>query len=137
MGPSFKLEIFTPEREFFSGECSAVTVDASDGEITVLSGHAPMIATLNVGSIKYKKDGEWTEAVNSSGFMEVRTDRVTIFALTCERPEEIDINRAEEARHRAEEALRQKQSINDYKTTKYALARAMARLKGGKSGRFM
>jgi F-type H+-transporting ATPase subunit epsilon len=74
-------------------------------------------------------DGIWKHAAISEGFIEVLPDRAVILADSCELPEEIDIKRAEEARERAEEMLRQQQSIKEYYETQAALNRAMNRLK--------
>ena len=129
MSKLFNLLILTPEREFFDGDVEAVTVETTDGKITILADHTPFIVPVLVGDIKVKKDGIWDESVNSEGFMEVNHHGVMIFVQTCEHPEEIDTRRAEEARRRAEEQLRQKQSMNEYNQSKMALARAMARLR--------
>ena len=128
----FNLKILTPEREFFSGEVEAVTANAPDGSIMILADHAPFIMPVVVGTIGIKnKEGEWESSVNSEGFMEVRHEGVLIFVQACEHPDEIDARRAEEAKKRAEEHLRQKQSMSEYKQSKIALARAMARLQIG------
>ncbi len=74
-------------------------------------------------------EGEWKYAAISEGFIEVLPDRAVILADSCELPEEIDIKRAEEARERAQEMLRQQQSIREYYETQAALNRAMNRLK--------
>jgi len=129
MAKLFNLKIYTPEREFIDGDVEAVTVSAPDGKITFLADHTPFITPVDVGVIAIKRDGKWEEAVNSEGFLEVHHKGVLIFVQSCEHPEEIDIRRAEEARRRAEEQLRQKQSTSEYKQSKIALARAMARLK--------
>ena len=79
----------------------------------------------------YKEEGsdEWIHAVVGMGFVEIVNNRVTLLVETAEKPEEIDVRRAEEAKQRAEERLRQKQSIHEYYHSRAALARAMARLK--------
>ena len=128
---TFNLKIFTPEREFFDGEVEGVSADAPDGSIMVLADHAPFIMPVVIGHIGIKQNGEWERSVSSEGFMEVRHDGVVIFVQACEHPDEIDARRAEEAQRRAEEQLRQKQSMSEYKTSKVALARAMARLQNG------
>ena len=125
----FNLKILTPEREFFEGEVEAVNLNAPDGKVEILATHTPFIMPIDVGSLSIKQNGEWSDAVNSEGFVEVRRQDVVIFVQTCERPDEIDIRRAEEARRHAEEVMRQKQSMSEYQQSKLALARAMARLK--------
>ena len=129
---TFELSIMTPERQFFSGQVEALTITGIDGKMTVLAGHAPMVASLAVGEISIKQDGVWRDAVNSEGFMEVLQDSVVVFVKACEWPEDIDMRRAEEAKHRAEERIRQRQSIWENKSSKIALARAMVRLRAGR-----
>lgn len=128
----FNLKILTPERKFFDGSVEAVTITAPDGKLTVLAGHAPLITPVKVGNISVKIDGQWKDTFNSEGFMEVHHEGALVFVQACEWPEEIDVRRAEEARSRAEEHLRQKQSMSEYRQSKLALARAMARLKATK-----
>lgn len=139
MAKLFKLNIFTPERLFFSDDVEAVDVGLPDGRAEFLAGHTPMIAPVTVTTTRIKnKDGKWIEAFSSEGFVDVRRDGVMIFVQTCEWPEEIDINRAEAARIHAEEQLRQKHSMAEYQKSKMDLARAMERLritKGRGSGR--
>ncbi len=129
MSKPFKLEILTPERQFLDCEVEAVTVTAPDGELTVLADHAPLVATMDIGSIRIKRDGQWREAFISEGFIEVKSEGTLIFTQACEWPEEIDASRALAAEKRAAERLRQKQSVTEYKQTKIALSRAMARLR--------
>ena len=125
----FNLKILTPERQFFDDEVEAVTASAPDGKVTVLADHTPFIMPVNVGTIRIKRNGVWEDSFNSEGFMEVRYEGVLIFVQACEHPDEIDARRAEEARSRAEENMRQKQSMSEYKRSRIALARAMARLR--------
>jgi len=132
MAKTFKLNIFTPEREFFSGDAEAVSLYLTDGSITVLADHMPMIAPVAICDLKIKQDGKWREAFASEGFIEVRRSGVMMFLQTCEWPEEIDIRRAEEAKSRAEELLRQKRSLSEYHQLKIELARAMERLRVSK-----
>jgi len=128
MSKLFNLKIFTPEREFFEGDVEAVSADAPDGNIMILANHAPFIMPVDIGTIRIKQDGKWDESVNTEGFLEVHKEGVLIFVQACEHPEEIDARRAEEAKKRAEEHLRQKQSMSEFRQSKIALARAMARL---------
>jgi len=134
MSKLFNLKILTPEREFFDGDVEAVTADAPDGSVMVLADHAPFIMPVSIGNICIKIDDKWESSVNSEGFMEVRRDGVVIFVQSCEHPDEIDARRAEEAKKRAIEHMRQKQSMTEYKQSKIALARAMARLQAGTGG---
>lgn len=128
MAKLFHLEIMTPERQFFDDDIESLTFSAPDGQIAVLADHVPLISPVIVGSIRIIKGNEQKEMFSSEGFVEVHRNGVLVFVQACEWPDEIDARRAEEARKRAEERMRQKQSINEYKQSKIALARAMARL---------
>ncbi|MDR3311404.1 MAG: ATP synthase F1 subunit epsilon [Oscillospiraceae bacterium] len=126
---TFELKVLTPEREFFSGSVEAASLMLSDGSVTILAEHMPMVAPVAICDLRIRQDGEWREAFASEGFIEVRRDKVLLFLQTCEWPEEIDEHRAEEAKLRAEERLRQKRSIAEYQQSRIALSRAMERLK--------
>ena len=112
---TFYLEIITPERQFYIGPAEALVLPAVDGQMGVYPGHEPAVTAVEPGELRYKADGQWEPAAVGAGF--------------AEHPEEIDRKRAEAAKERAEERLRQKQSIHEYYHSKAALARAMARLK--------
>ena len=126
---TFHLEVLTPERQFLNEQVEFVTVEACDGQLTVLAGHAPMVAPIHAGTMTIQINGEEKRAFHSPGFLEVRPDTVLVFAQTCEWPEEIDENRAKAAMERATEELRQKQSILEHRRSEMALSRAMARLR--------
>jgi F-type H+-transporting ATPase subunit epsilon len=129
MAKTFHLEIIATDRIFFSGEVEHLVITAIDGLIGIMAGHEPLVTSLPTGELKYLVNGEWKYAAISEGFIQVIPDSSIILADTCELPEEIDIKRAQEARERAEERLRQKQSIKEYYETQAALNRAMNRLK--------
>ncbi len=129
MAKLFKLTVITPEHEVFDGEVESLTVTTLDGQFAFLAGHVPIVMPLVVGSIIIKAPDETLEIFNSEGFLEIDHEGAMVFAQACETPGEIDKFRAEEARIRAEERLRQKQSMREYQNSKLALARAMARLR--------
>ena len=126
---TFYLEIITPERQFYIGPAEAIIFPAVDGEMGVYPGHEPVVTAIEPGELKFKTGGEWKPAAVGTGFAEIKPDYVILLVGFAERPEEIDLKRAEAAKQRAEERLRQKQSIHEYYHSKAALARAMARLK--------
>jgi len=130
---AFHLEIITPERIFFSGEVEELIITTPDGQRGVLPSHTPMIIAVDVGEIKIKQKEKFKSCFSAEGFLEIRPDKVVLVAQVVEWPEEIDIRRAQEAKRRSEEQLRQKQSLQEYHTTMSSLARAMARLKIKKS----
>lgn len=126
---TFYLEIITPERQFYIGPAEALVFPAVDGEMGVYPSHEPAVTAVEPGELRYKVDGKWEPAAVGAGFVEIKPDYVILLVGFAEHPEEIDRKRAEAARERAEERLRQKQSIHEYYHSKAALARAMARLK--------
>lgn len=129
MESTFKLEIVTPERNFFSGEVEMIVLKTPDGEMGILYGHLPMVVAVGIGPIKIKRNGEWLEAVLTDGFLEVKQEKTVILVDTAEWPDEVDINRARAAKERAEERLHSKISQLEYYRSQTALARALARLK--------
>ncbi|MBR0141616.1 MAG: ATP synthase F1 subunit epsilon [Ruminococcus sp.] len=129
MAKTFQLEIIATDRIFFRGECEHLVITAIDGLLGIMAGHEPLVTVLPTGELKYMVDGVWKYAAISEGFIQVMPDKAVILADSCELPEEIDIKRAEEARQRAEELMKQKQSIVEYYQTQAALNRAMNRLK--------
>ena len=129
MANKFLLEIFAADKYFFNGECEKLVFPSTDGSRGVLPGHEGMICCVTSGEIQYFTDGEWKRAIVSEGFAEIMPDFVKIFADSVETPEEIDLVRAESAKARAEERLRQQLSNRQYIHTQYALKRAMARIK--------
>ena len=129
MPTPYQIDIITPERQFFSGEIESMVMDTPDGKRGIMAGHAPMVMSVAIGQIELKIDGQWKTAFSSEGFVEVTPHGVTLMAQTVEWPEEIDARRAAEAEKRAQERLRQKQSLNEYHSTMSSLARAMARLR--------
>ena len=126
---TFYLEIITPERQFYIGPAQALVLPIVDGEMGVYAGHEPAATALEPGELRYKVDGRWERAAVGTGFAEIKPDYVILLVGFAEHPEEIDRKRAEAAKLRAEERLRQKQSVHEYYHSKAALARAMARLK--------
>ncbi|HXN51346.1 MAG TPA: F0F1 ATP synthase subunit epsilon [Candidatus Acidoferrum sp.] len=104
---SIELIIVTPERQLLRETVVGVTLPGGDGCLGILPGHAPLITELGIGELTYraKGAGEPGHLAIISGFAEVLGDRVTVLAETAERPEEIDVARAEEAKKRAEQRL--------------------------------
>ncbi len=113
MSKSIFFEIVTPERVVLREDILQVTAPTRMGEITVLPDHIPLVATLAPGVIEVMTKGGAREVMSvSGGFIEVLKDKVVILADTAERAEEIDIDRAEEARLRAEKTKREIESFD-------------------------
>mgnify|MGYP001413619771 CR=1 FL=1 len=127
MADTFGLEIYASNKLAFAGRAKTLTIPAVDGEQAFLAQHENIVAAIIPGEMRFE-EAEHILAV-SSGFVEMINNRVKLFCLTAESPEEIDIRRAQEAKERAEEQMRQKQSIQEYHMNQLALSRAMARLR--------
>ena len=128
MAEVFQLEIVTPEKQVVSDTAEEVQIPGKRGYLGILPGHAPLITELSVGEITYRKGGQPYYLSVAWGFAEVLPTKVTILAEAAERPEEIDVRRAEEARQRAEERLKSQDPSTDYERALYALKRADVRL---------
>jgi F-type H+-transporting ATPase subunit epsilon len=124
-----ELQIVTPERLLVQEQVDEVEIPGSQGYFGVLPGHTPLLASLAVGELWYRKGAEKTFLSIGFGFAEVLPDRVTILARLAERAEEIDIERAEASRKRAEERLTQMaKSDVDYERARTALMKSVTRL---------
>lgn len=124
------VHIVTAEREVFAEEgVEEVIAPGSEGELTVLPQHAPLLTMIKPGIMRIVKGGQEVDMAITGGFLEVRDDRVTILADAAERAEEIDEARALEARHRAERSLEEKVSLEHMIEAQAALQRALLRIK--------
>ena len=126
---TLRLEIITAERQVFADDVNVVVAPGIEGELGILPHHAPLITMLKPGELLIRKDGNETYMVVSGGFLEVRPDKVIVLADACERAEEIDITRAEEAKHRAEERLKTHPPGLDISRAQAALLRSLIRLR--------
>ena len=105
-----------------------VICKTKDGELGVLPGHIPLVAPLDIGVARLKKNDDTEKVAITGGFMEVRPDKVTIIAQAAEKAADIDVARAIEAKERAERRLRMKQENVDYHRAELSLKRALNRL---------
>lgn len=129
MADGLTLEIATPTRLVVSEQVDEVVVPGVEGYFGVLAGHAPFLTTLGIGELTYRKGRDEFHLAVAGGFCEVRNDKVIVLADMAERPEEIDRDRAERARQRAEQRLSgRSQEEVDYARAAAALARALTRL---------
>ena len=132
MASLFNLKIIACDGIFYDGPCEILVFPGADGEVAILNHHEVFTGIVEIGSIRFTTgDGEKRTAIISDGLVTVERDgSVVIVAYSCERPEDIDTFRAQEALERAQEQLQQKQSRIDYQISTNNMARAMARLKG-------
>jgi F-type H+-transporting ATPase subunit epsilon len=125
---SLELQIVTPDRLILREQVDEVEIPGSEGYFGVLPGHTPLLASLAVGELWYRKGQEKIYLSIAFGFAEVLPDRVTILARLAERATEIDFERADAARKRAEDRLAQSQTAVDYERARVALLKSMTRL---------
>jgi F-type H+-transporting ATPase subunit epsilon len=128
MADLFKLQIITPERKFYEGEASMVELTTTEGEIGVYRGHIPMTAIVAPGVLKIHEAGGIKEAALMFGFLEILPEKIVIMAEVAEWPEEIDINRAQEAKVRAERRLKEQSGEIDIVRAETALKKALVRI---------
>ena len=124
---NFELKIITPDRVFYEGEAVMVEFNTTEGEIGIYKHHIPMTVIIKPGILTItEENGETREAALHAGFVEILPDKVTIMAEIIEWPQEIDLDRAEAAKERAEERLSHK--TTDVARAETALQRAIARI---------
>jgi F-type H+-transporting ATPase subunit epsilon len=128
------FKIVTPEKTVFESEIDQATLPVADGEVTILPNHRSYIAALKAGEIDLKKEGEEIIMATSGGFIEFNDNNLVVLADTAERAEEIDLKRAEEAKAKAEQAMKEKDNMDnaDYARVAAAIEKEMARLRVGR-----
>lgn len=125
---SFLLRVITPDRVFYENQVHMVEFNTTEGEIGVLPGHVPLTVIVKPGILDITEaDGDKVAALHA-GFAEILPESVTILAEIVEWPEEIDAERANAAKHRAEERLHSRTPETDIARAETALQRAMARI---------
>jgi F-type H+-transporting ATPase subunit epsilon len=128
--PKIKLDIVTVERPVLSEDVDYISAPGVDGVLGILPRHTPLMTALKEGELHYKKDGVEYDFAIGGGFVEVRPDRVIVLADSAERADEIDEQRAEAARQRAQQALQEKpRGDAEFARLEHALRRAEVRLK--------
>ncbi|MFC1921199.1 F0F1 ATP synthase subunit epsilon [Chloroflexota bacterium] len=130
-----KLDVVTAERLVYSDEVDILLAPGIEGQLGILPNHVALMTMLKAGEmIARKSDDEIVWAI-SGGFLEVKPDRIIVLADTAERDDEIDLQRAEEAKRRAEERLKERITTIDASRAEAALQRSIARLKVGQGRR--
>jgi F-type H+-transporting ATPase subunit epsilon len=125
---TFQLEIVTPAKLVVDETAEEAQIPGLNGYLSILPGHAPLITELAVGVITYKTSGATHSLSVAWGFAEVLPDKVTILAEAAERPQEIDVERAQKAKDRAEQRLKSNDPETDFTRAEDALQRAETRL---------
>ena len=123
-----RLQIVSADRALVNETVDEVEIPGADGYFGVLPGHTPLLALLGAGELWYRQGQEKHYLLIAFGFAEVQPDQVTILAEVAERPDEIDVSRAEAARRRAEERLARPVIDMDFERARIALLKALVRL---------
>ncbi len=126
---TFKLQIICPDRVFYEGEAKMLELNTTEGEVGIYKNHMPMTMIIAPGILAIREEDDTVkEAALHAGFVEVLPDRITVLAETAEWPAEIDVERAKEARERAERRLAAREDGTDIARAQTALQRAIARI---------
>lgn len=131
MSKKIHFQIVTPEKVVYKDDVDSITLPTQIGEITVLPNHAPLISSLKSGEAIIKKDGEEFSIAVSGGFLQIQPkNKVVVLADSAERAEEISEERAEAAKKRAEDVLKEKRLDKaEMATAAAALEKSLIRLK--------
>ena len=122
------IEIVTPDRAIVHETVDEARLPGAEGYLGVLPGHTPLLATLQVGEIWFRRGSEETYLHAAFGFAEILPDRIRILARTAERADEIDLERAEASASRARERLESKAGDVDFERARIALLKSLSRL---------
>lgn len=131
----FRLEVIAPDRTFYEGDVSMVELRTTEGEIGIYAEHVPTTLIVAPGVLKITETEGQKEAALLAGFIEILKDKVTVLAESVEWPNEIDINRANESKIRAERRLKDSDSSMNLVRAEIALKRALVRIEVGSSGK--
>lgn len=130
MANKILLEVVTPDKLLISKEVEAVVATGVDGEFGVLYGHVPFLATLDIGELRFRDGAQSDYAAIAGGFAEVTGSKVTVLAEAAELARDIDVDRAQRAREKAEQRLAKMKSEDmEYIRVEAALKRAMLRVR--------
>ena len=123
------LEVITPERKVYEDDVDMVIAPAADGYVGILPHHAPLLTVLGPGEFRVKVGGTEQALAVFGGFLEVRGDRVVVLTEAAEEIEDIDVQRAQAARERAQAALQAPASAADEARARASLQRALVRIR--------
>ena len=124
----FRLQIVTPDGSVYDGQAEALRLRTSEGYVSIRAGHADYIAALDIGMVSVTKNGTTRDAACGGGFVSVEKGEVRLVATTFEYADDIDVERAESAKKRAEERLAQAREERDIAIAKAKLSRSLNRI---------
>lgn len=134
MAKTFKFEVVTPEKVFYSSDVDMIIFNREDGEMGVMADHMPMVVAVDVGMLKIIKDGMYKFAAISEGFIEITAKGVTAIVDAAEWPEDIDVERAERSKKIAEDKLKEYRKNKEMEALlKLSIVRANNRIKVAKN----
>ena len=125
---AFHIDIVTPDGLEYSGEIESLLIRTDDGDVEILAGHTDLLSSVGVGRARIIENGVKRFAAVNGGFLAIKDKQVKLCAITFEFADQIDKRRAEEAKERAEEALKSAKSQMDIDLAKAKLLRAMSRI---------
>jgi len=125
---TLNVTVVTPDGSVLDGSFEMVSCKSEIGELGILPGHIPFVAPLTISVVRLKQGSSEDKVAVNGGFLEVRPDQVTILAQTAEKGADIDIQRAEEAKRRAEHRLQSQEDDIDFLRAELSLKRAMNRI---------
>ena len=125
---TFLVEIVTPERKVYAEEANMVTVTGIEGELGIMPNHIPLVTPLRIAPVTIKRNGQVDIVAVHGGFIEVRKEKVVILAESAELAIDINVERAEAAKQRAQQRLAARRDEVDFRRAELALQRAMNRL---------
>lgn len=129
MAETLRLEMVTPYKLVLAEDVDEVTAPGAQGEFGVLPGHTPLLTTLKIGELTYRKGAETFHVAVNWGYVEVGDDKVTVLVETAELADQIDLERAKAALSRAETALKSlSQEDKEFALQEAALERAIIRI---------
>ena len=134
MADKLTLEVITPEKLVLRETVDEVILPGLNGELGILPDHTPMISQVKTGILAYRSGGEKKQMHVSGGFAEVLPDKVSVMADVAEKPDEIDLKRAQEARSKAEQLLGARGENADLQITQLKLERALIRIQLAQGG---
>jgi F-type H+-transporting ATPase subunit epsilon len=134
MAEKLTLEVITPEKLVLRETVEEVVLPGINGELGILPDHTAMISQVKTGILTYRVGGDKKQMHVSGGFVEVLPDKVSVLADIAEKPEEIDLKRAQIARSKAEEILNSKAENADFQNTELKLQRALIRIQLAQGG---
>ncbi|HOI72512.1 MAG TPA: F0F1 ATP synthase subunit epsilon [Syntrophales bacterium] len=129
MADELMVEIVTPERMVFNGKVEEITVPGSEGEFGVLKGHAALLSGVDIGALSLTQEGKKRNFAVADGYVEVTATKVTVLVESAERSDMIDKERAQRAKHLAEEKMAKLPKEDpEYDKAKASLDKALIRL---------